>query len=73
MEAFLVLASSLLLAGCPHYVAVQCIEDTDCDLGPGGVCATGMSVAPGRARRLRATYEPGVGGSRSFVTHVSMN
>jgi sulfatase modifying factor 1 len=38
--SLVVLAGSLLLEGCPDYRAVQCIEDSNCDLRPGGVCAT---------------------------------
>lgn len=38
--ALVMIVASLLLAGCPDLRFVQCIEDANCDLHPGGACAT---------------------------------
>lgn len=40
MTSLAVIAASVLAAGCGEMVAVQCIEDTNCDLSAGGVCAS---------------------------------
>ena len=39
-----ILAVSLFICGCPSYKTVQCIEDSNCDLYPGGVCITAIET-----------------------------
>ena len=43
MRLFLTAALGLALGGCPHTNPIECVDNTSCDLSPGGVCTVAAS------------------------------